>query len=307
MEGVKYWIALEQMSGIGPANLKEIHRTLTESNLSIGDIFSCNKEEIISEFKFSEKLALLIDSSKKMVERIDNDYLALLDAKISVIPFFSPEYPKRLLNIKGYPFPPILYAIGDISILNERGAAILGDHSVSGIGESISFSAANELARHNIVTISGMAKGVDMIAHRSAMINGGKTAAFIPGGIFRFKIPEFILEAMTEANMVIVSSFYPSKEMNKFNAFIRNRTICALSYAVFIVEAPESGGVFEAAKSAHKLGIPLYTVEYSNYPDNAKGNPLILEQLGGNPIRRHKGNENLAPGMDQIIADVKFS
>jgi len=306
MEGLKYWIALEQMSGIGPANLKEIYRALTESNLSVGDIFSCTKEEIISEFKFSEKLASLIDSSKEIAKRIDNDYSTLLEAKISVIPFFAPEYPKRLLDIKGYSFPPILYAIGDISILNKRGAAILGDSSISGIGESISFSAARELARHNIVTISGMAKGADIIAHRSAMVNGGETAAFIPGGIFRFKVPEFILEAMTAVNMVIVSPFYPSKEMNRFNAFVRNRIICAISYAVFIVEAPESGGVFEAAKSAQKLGIPLYTVEYSKYPDGAKGNPVILEQLGGIPIRRHKENENLVPNMDQLIADVKF-
>ena len=306
MEGIKYWIALEQMSGIGPANLKEIHRSLTKANLSISDIFLCSKEEIISEFKFSEKLASLIDSSKEIAKRIDNDYLALLDAKISVIPFFAPEYPKRLLDIKGYPFPPILYAIGNVSILNRRGAAILGDNLTSSIGESISFSAARELVRHNIITISGMAKGVDMIAHRSAMINGGETAAFIPGGIFRFKIPEFILEVMTAANIVIVSPFYPSKEMNKFNAFVRNRIICAISYAVFIVEAPESGGVFEAAKSAQKLGTPLYTTEYSKYPDNAKGNPVILEQFGGNPIRRHKENENLIPNMDQLIADVKF-
>ncbi|MDR3238252.1 MAG: DNA-processing protein DprA, partial [Spirochaetia bacterium] len=276
IKGIKYWIALEQTGGIGPVNLREIHKTLLSMNLSIEDLFGCSKEEIIREFHFSEKLSSLIESAKNTAARIDNDCLVLADAKISVIPFFAPEYPSKLLNIMGNSFPPILYVIGDASILGKKGIALLGGGEISAVGETILFASARELARHNIIIISGMAKGADLIAHRAAMVSGGKTAAFIPGGMFHFKIPEFILEAMTPDNLVVVSPFFPSKEMNKFNAFTRNRIICALSYAVFIVETTADEGIFDAAKSAQKLGVPLYTTEYSKYPESAKGNPLIL-------------------------------
>ena len=82
--------------------------------------------------------------------------------------------------------------------------------------------------------------------------------------------------------------------------------ICALSHAVYIVEAPEEGGVFEAAKSANKLNIPLFTTQYSEYPENAAGNKIILEEMSGMPVRGRMENDMLVPNMDKIIGFAKF-
>ena len=167
--------------------------------------------------------------------------------------------------------------------------------------------AAKELVAHEITVISGFAKGADITAHRSALEYGGDTIAILPYGILKLNIPDMIKPVYDEERFLAVSCFYPEDAAGKFNAFIRNKIICALSHAVFIVESPESGGIFEAAKSAHSLKVPLYTAEYSEYPESASGNKKILAEFGAFPVRGKKTSDNLTvPNMDRIIADVKF-
>jgi len=302
----KYWIALEQSQGIGPAHLKEIHDTLSKLDLSIVDLFDLTGEEIEEEFHFNSKLVESICNARDVLNEIEDDYFAMIDAGINIIPFFSSDYPERLTKIMGNSFPPILYTFGNKKILKEGGIAILGDKNISDRGELIAYGAARELARHRITTISGFANGVGLVSHRAAIENGGNTIAVVPYGIKHFKPPEFIREVMDPDKIIIVSPFYPSREVNKFNAFIRNKIICALSYAVYIVEAPADGGIFEAAKSAHKLKIPLFTTRYGNYPENALGNPKIMEEFNGEPIQRKKDADTPEPNMDRIIALAKF-
>jgi predicted Rossmann fold nucleotide-binding protein DprA/Smf involved in DNA uptake len=76
--------------------------------------------------------------------------------------------------------------------------------------------------------------------------------------------------------MAAVSIFQPDHTQDMYAAYIRNRIICALAHAVYIVEAPDEGGIYEAAKSAHALNIPLYTTEYAEYPPTASGNKKIM-------------------------------
>lgn len=207
----------------------------------------------------------------------------------------------------GNAIPPLLYIYGNRSILNYRAVAILGDKNISDKGGEIAYTAARELCLHQITTVSGYAAGADMIAHRGALQNSGTTLAVLPQGILKFKVHETLKDVFDPERLVIVSPFYPNREATVFNAFIRNKICCALSRAVFIIEAPLDGGIFEAAKSAHKLGIPLFTAEYASYPKNAEGNRRIIEELGGTPVRGRFMNDLLVPNMEKIIGLAKFT
>ena len=306
MDNIKYWIALEQCQGMGPAHLEEIYKDLNEKNLSIMDLIELNHNEIKEEFSFKDKIVDIIIESKKMLPNVEKDYFNLLDSGIEIIPFFSKKYPQRLINTMGHSAPPFLYLTGNSDILKTNGVAIIGDKFVSAKGELITYTAAKELSRHNLATISGFASGVDMIAHKSAIENHGTTIAFLPYGILDFKLNDYIKDIYDPEKMLIISSFYPNKEINKFNAFIRNKIICAMSLVVYIVEAPIEGGVFEAAKSANKLNVPLFSTEYSSYPENAKGNKIILEEMNGIPVRGKMENDLLIPNMEKIIGFAKF-
>jgi DNA protecting protein DprA len=306
MNSTKHWIALEQTHGIGPAHLMEIHETLKGAGLSIADICDLSPDEIKKEFRFPEKIAEALAQVPAMIPKIEEDYFKLLESGIDVIPFFSEQYPSRLLATMGHAVPPLLYVYGNNKLLKKRGVAVLGDKDVSEKGEMISFAAAHELARHDLAVISGYARGADLIAHRSSIVNNGTTIALVPYGIFHLTVPDILRDVMDLERLAIVSPFYPNKEANKYNAFIRNKIICALSYAVFVVEAPEEGGIFEAAKSAFNLKIPLYTVEYAEFPKNAGGNRKIIDELGGIPVLGRMDKDLLVPNMDKIIGNAKF-
>ena len=306
MNSMKYWIALEQTSGIGPASLIEIHQSLQKSGISLSDLVSLTPAEITEECRFSEKITSAIAGLSRSAEAIEEDYFRLIDAGIEVIPFFSDRYPARLREILGNTIPPLLYVLGNAGILQSTCVAILGDRDVSDKGEMISFSAAGELARHGICVVSGLAKGAECIAHRASLISGGTTIAFIPSGIFHLKVPEILQDVFDPERIAIVSQFYPTREANRYLAYARNRTICALARAVYIVEAPIEGGIFEAAKSAHSLKVPLFTTQYAEYPKNAGGNKIILKDMNGIPVHGRIEGTMIVPNMDRIIGAAKF-
>jgi len=299
-------MALERVQGIGPAALKEIHKKISDAGLSVSDIFDLSPEEIKSEFHFNDKISAAFKTASVALPGIEEEYMQLIDAGIEVIPFFSNNYPQRLHSVLENHIPSFLYLYGSRDVLNSKGAAIIGESKISSRGEFITYSAARELASRNINVISGFAKGADMTAHRGALENGGITTAFVPYGILKLNIPESIKHVYDPSRMAAVSIFSPGHTPDIYAAYIRNRIICALACAVFIVEAPEEGGIFEAAKSAHALNIPLYTTEYAEYPPTASGNKKIMSEFGALPVRGKKVDNLTLPNMDRIIADVKF-
>lgn len=306
MNSTKFWIALERVSGVGPAHLQEIYRVISNTGVSLSDVFELTDEEIKNELKFSGKTVSFIRSAVDVLPAVTEEYQKIIDAGITVTPFYSTSYPERLHSILGNGIPPILYSYGNHQILKKKCAAIIGDTNISSRGEFIAYMAAKELTVHGIPVISGFAQGADLTAHRSALEYGGDTIAFLPYGILKLDIPDIIKPVYNEEKFLAVSSFYPEDSASKYNAFIRNKIICALSNAVFIVESPESGGIFEAAKSARELNVPLYTTEYSDCPPSAAGNKKIIDEMGAYPVRGRKSDNLTVPNMDRIIADVKF-
>jgi DNA processing protein len=306
MNSTKYWIALEQTHGVGPAHLIELHALLKERGLSLVDLCDLTAVEIRNEIRLPEKIAEAIAGLVQALPKIEDDYLKMLESGIEVVPFFSELYPPRLHETMGTGIPPLLYVFGSTRLLGQKGVAILGDRDVSERGEMISFEAARVLARHRISVVSGFAQGADLIAHRSALVHDGVTVALVPYGIFHLSVPELLRDVMDPGRIAVVSPFYPTREPNKYNAFIRNKIICAMSMSVYIVEAPPEGGIFEAAKSAHNLNVPLFTTEYADFPKNAGGNRKILDEMGGIAVLGKMENGMLVPNMDRIVGTARF-
>lgn len=306
MNSTRYWIALHRVDGIGPANLKEIHSAVSKTGLSIADIFELNESEIQGEFNFTNKIAEAIIKAEEIFPSLEEEYMQVVEAGIEIIPFFSSYYPARLHELMENYIPPFLYLSGNRDLLHKDGAAIMGDINVSSRGEFISYLAAKELAARGITVISGMAKGAGLAAHRSALEYGGNTMAFLPYGILRLILPDELKMVYDNNKIALVSIFSPFAPADKYNAFNRNKVICALAKAVYIVEAPEDGGIFEAARSAYNLKVPLYATEYLEYPESAVGNKKIFSDFGGIPVKGKVVDDLTVPNMDRLIADVKF-
>ncbi|MBP7901271.1 MAG: DNA-processing protein DprA [Spirochaetes bacterium] len=303
------WIALERAEGIGSASIIEIHETLSSLSLNIEDLFSLSEIEIREEFSFKETIIKGIISAKKISEEIEDDCADMEEVGIKPVFLFSKDYPEVLRLRLGNTVPPVLYLMGSPSILKESLAAVLAHSETSEKGSMIIFKGAKELTSHSIATVGNMSKGGGSILHRSSIEAGGKTIGILPCGFFTYTMTDKIKSIYNPDNFLIISPFYLREEFNIYRAIERNKLICALSKAVFIVESPskDEGGIFEAAKSAQKMHIPLFTAEYAEYTEPSMGNPTLLKEYGAQPVRGRKDEGGLSPNLDAFIAKIKFN
>lgn len=159
-------------------------------------------------------------------------------------------YPKKLLQIKDRPNK--IYAVGNIELLNNKSIAIVGSRISTTYGEYYAAKFAKEISKKGITIISGLAKGIDTVAHQNSKQEKGKTIAVLGCG-FNHVYPkenEELFNEIIEDGGCIVSQYSPDTDINLKEVPFRNRIISALSEGVLIVEARHRSGSGVTAKYA---------------------------------------------------------
>ena len=159
-------------------------------------------------------------------------------------------YPEKLLQIKDRPNK--IYAVGNIELLNNKSIAIVGSRISTTYGEYYAGKFAKEISKKGITIISGLAKGIDTVAHQNSKQEKGKTIAVLGCG-FNHVYPkenEELFNEIIEDGGCIVSQYSPDTDINLKEVPFRNRIISALSEGVLIVEARHRSGSGVTAKYA---------------------------------------------------------
>lgn len=159
-------------------------------------------------------------------------------------------YPKKLLQIKDRPNK--IYVVGNIELLNNKSIAIVGSRISSTYGEYYAAKFAKEISKKGITIISGLAKGIDTVAHQNSKQEKGRTIAVLGCG-FNHVYPkenEELFNEIIENGGCIVSQYSPDTDINLKEVPFRNRIISALSEGVLIVEARYRSGSGVTAKYA---------------------------------------------------------
>lgn len=303
---IRYYLALERAHGIGSASLIEIHKSIQSVGISLADLFGCSDAELRNEFAFSEAIYKGFDEARKNLDAIDDEYCKMVEAGVSATFIFEEKYPSLLLKRLGNAAPPVLYSLGNFSLANEHSAALLSASETSEKGVRIIHQSAIDCARHHITVAGGLSKGAGIAAHAAAVECGGQTIGILPCGFFTFQLSPRLISVYDPDRFLLLSPFRPDEEYSAFHALERNRCIIALSRAVFIVETPKDGGLMEAAKSAVKLSVPLYTAQYSEYPAGASGNEELMKSFNALPVRGRREGETIIPNIEALIGAVKF-
>lgn len=306
LNGIKYWMALDRVQGINNAELEFIYQTVSAIAISISDVFSLSEKEIRGEFRFNDNIISSFIKASEIMHLIDNEYQALTDLNISVIPFFSPQFPERIKKNLGNSIPNLLFTYGNDKLLAIKGAALLTETQMSSKGEFISIMASRDISSHGITIISTMDNRKLGSIHRSALETGGSIIAFLSHGILGLDPDDMNKFYFDPARIAIVSIYPPSVQSEKSRVLFRNKVACGLSSAVYIIESSESGDIFEAAKFTSQAEIPLYITEYNDYPSSATGNKKIMTEFSGKPVRGRRVDDLIIPNMDRLIADIKF-
>lgn len=203
--------------------------------------------------------------------------------KIHLLTPDSEYYPSQLLEIENYPL--VLYVRGDYKIFNDsKMIAVIGSRTPCVYGEKASVKIVKGLTDNGYVIVSGGALGIDSVAHKTALDNGGKTVLVMGCGHGNSYLPENSdLRKAVSFNGALVSEYPPYSPVTAGSFPRRNRIISGLSRGVVIVEAADPSGTFSTANHALEQGRDIFVlpgdIESGNF---AGSNRLITE--GANPV-----------------------
>ena len=187
----------------------------------------------------------------------------------------SAAYPRELLDLQ---IPPAeLYAIGDTSVLTGPRVSIVGTRDSTAYGERITRTLTRTLVRSGVTVISGMARGIDGAAHRTALEEGGKTVAVLGTGIdVPYPVGHRELHRAIAERGLVVSENPPGMRAHKGAFPKRNRIIAALAPVTVVVEAGFRSGALNTASQALELGRIVAAVPGPIDSDQSRGSNQLL-------------------------------
>lgn len=206
---------------------------------------------------------------------LEQEWRRIRNAGVQVVTWQDSDYPANLKSLENC--PPLLYVRGTLCEDDVWSIAIVGTRRASVYGREVSGRLASDLARAGVTIVSGLALGIDTIAHRTALDAGQRTIAVLGSGVDQIYPPENRgLAAQIAENGAVVSE-YPLGTRPEANNFPpRNRVISGLSKAVVIVEAPKRSGALITARFAAEQGRDVFAVPGNiTSPGSAGCNDLI--------------------------------
>ncbi len=269
-ETLRHWLALLRTPHVGPATFYSLLQQFSEPE----PVFKLSRSAL-------EKLGLRPDTvdylQKPDWERVDAD-LSWLD---------QPGAQILLLHEKGYPSllkaipdpPPLLFVLGDETILKQKQLAMVGSRHPTPAGRETAHDFARHLARNGIVITSGLALGIDGASHEGALAGNGLTVAVAGTGLDRvYPARHKELAHRIRENGVLISEFPPGTPPSASNFPRRNRIISGLSMGVLVVEAALRSGSLITARAAIEHGREVFAVPGSIHNPQAKGCNSLIRQ-----------------------------
>jgi DNA processing protein len=266
-----YWVGFNRVRGIGPLRL----RALLDTYGSIERAWHAPAEQLSHVGLDSRSVKNLLKTRSEIDLARELDRLQALG--VQVLTWESPDYPRLLLETHAP--PPVLYVKGELREHDAWAVAIVGTRRASTYGREVTRRLAGALARNGITVVSGMARGIDGVAHRAALEAGGRTIAVFGCGIDHIYPPEHRkLAQQIAAHGALVSDYPLGTRPEGRNFPPRNRIISGLSLGVLVTNAGKTSGALITADFAAEQGRDVFAVPGSILTQGSVGpNHLIKD------------------------------
>lgn len=283
----RYWLALTNVMDIGPAAIKRLLSAFKTPEI----VFKATLSELMDVSKIREAQARNIKEFNDW-DKIDKEIQKIKKHDIRIITFDDNEYPELLRQIDSPPM--LLYCKGNINPQDKYAVAIVGSRLMTEYGRRVADKLASELAQCGLTIVSGMAKGIDSISHKSAIKTGGRSIAVLGSGLDRpypFENSE-LFRALSQSGCVL-SEFAMGTPPNKENFPRRNRLISGLSLGVIVIEATKESGSLITANYALEQNKEVFAIP---------GNITSKSSYGTNELI--KKGAKLVQNVDDILEEL---
>jgi DNA processing protein len=302
----KFWVALSTSDKIGARTFSKLYKRFKKMER----VWQASREELTSagldlgQVQAIEEIVVKVNPDKEMEK--------LVRLNIDILIFPDENYP---LLLKEIPDPPgVLYVRGKIEPVDEVAIAVVGSRKYTSYGERATEKIVTPLAHQKITIISGLALGIDTLAHKAALAAGGRTIGVLGCGLDNIYPTTNIrlADQIIQDRGAIISEFPLGTPSYPSNFPIRNRIIAGLSLGTVVVEGAIESGSLITARAALDYNREVFSIPGSIFSETSEG-PNRLIQMGAKAVLDAKDiltelnlNDNLAESEARlIIADTK--
>lgn len=238
----RYWVALNLVLA---ADIRTTKKAV-ERFPRIQDVFKATEVDLAALGISEDKARLLtspsiLDQASEEIHRLEKNGCFIITQE-------DEDYPSYLGEI--YDPPVVLYGVGQADALKEAAVSIVGSRKPSAYGQNVAFRLAKDLGSRGVVIVSGLARGIDSIAHEGAL-KGGRTVAVLGSGLDNIYPRENrALARKISEHGAVITEFPPGSKPLGFHFPVRNRIISGLSLALIVVEATIKSGSLISARLA---------------------------------------------------------
>ncbi|MCR5274448.1 MAG: DNA-processing protein DprA [Clostridiales bacterium] len=259
---------------------KQIYKVVQEQGLTSLDEFFEKREDMLIEGGLSPDQVLKWSKFKEapVMKNFEEYKKFVINHRIRSVNKLDDEYPEYMESLQNMPL--IIFYRGDLSLLSKdkTRVCIVGTRRPSAYGRRVTREFAGTLAKHDMVIVSGMARGVDTRAHEACLEAGGKTIAVMPCGLDKiYPAENRELFENIEKEGLLISELTPGTDPIRQYFPARNRILSAISDCVLITEAGKNSGTLHTASFAINQGKEVFAVPSIIYSDTADGNLSLLK------------------------------
>ena len=268
----KYWLGFNLVKGIGPAKI--------EALLSIfGDIESAwfATELQLRKLGLDQRALSNLLEARSLLD-LDHEIERVRAKNITLLTWESEEYPSYLRAVDAP--PPLLYVVGSLEDIDRWAIAVVGTRRVTPYGRQATQEIVAGLVRNGVTIVSGLARGVDAIAHKTALEHGGRTIGVLGSGPDNIYPPEHrdLARQIVRGRGAIVTEYPIGTEPDARNFPPRNRIISGLSLGVLVVEAGSRSGATITTQFALEQGREIFAVPGNINSAASQGTNRLIQQ-----------------------------
>ncbi len=286
---------LLSIEGIGP---HKIFSLLSHFH-NFENIFEADAKSLLKVDGINKTLTQKLLKAKSQLNefgyKVEKELNDLTKIRAKLITYWDYDYPELLKKIY---FPPlILYVKGNFSERDKYTIAVVGTRQPTNYGKNQTEKIVRELSEKNITIVSGMARGIDTVAHRTALYSNGRTIAVIGSGLDVIYPPENnkLFHEIAERG-VVVSEYELRTKPDAQNFPRRNRIISGLSLGTLVIETRLNGGAMQTA---------AYAIDQNRDVFAIPGNINVKQAEGPNALIQ-KGEAKLVTNAEDILSELEL-
>ncbi len=279
-DALLYEVALSLIPGVGDINAKQLLSYCGSAKA----VFTSTRAKLKKIPGIGAKTIDAISSTRILLDAESQLYLAEKH-QVELLFYTHKKYPSRLKQINDA--PTLLYYKGNTDLNANKIISIVGTREASAYGKTITEEIVSGLSKHNPLIVSGLAYGIDITAHRSALKNGLPTVGVMASGanIIYPAVHRNTAHQMLE-NGGLLTEFRIGEKPEAHNFPMRNRIIAGMADAVIVVEAAAKGGALITAEIAYSYNKDLFAVPGNLQQKYSEGCNNLIKNLKANMLSR---------------------